>query len=126
MPGFRSNLLLALALLTGMQAAGARSQVDYGVLIISRERVELATACDVGLYLQDQLAARLVQGQAVSFNLPPGPLSIRLSLLGPGPCKPGIEQLRQQSVTLVAGEVRKFRLVQSTEGLYLVPTTARQ
>ncbi|MBT8767966.1 hypothetical protein J7302_17800 [Pseudomonas sp. DB1] len=109
-----------------MQAAGARSQVDYGVLIISRERVELATACDVGLYLQDQLAARLVQGQAVSFNLPPGPLSIRLSLLGPGPCKPGIEQLRQQSVTLVAGEVRKFRLVQSTEGLYLVPTTARQ
>lgn len=126
MPGFRSNLLLALALLTGMQAAGARSQVDYGVLIISRERVELATACDVGLYLQDQLAARLVQGQAVSFNLPPGPLSIRLSLLGPGPCKPGIEQLRQQSVTLVAGEVRKFRLVQSTEGLHLVPTTARQ
>ncbi|MFZ6046252.1 hypothetical protein ACFW0H_09025 [Pseudomonas sp. CR3202] len=123
MPGLRPALfaLLAVPLL-----AQAQSSVDYGVLIISRERVELATACDVGLYLEDQLAARLVQGQMVSFNLPPGPLSIRLSLLGPGPCKPGIEQLRQQSITLMAGEVRKYRLAQSTEGLYLVPTTAGQ
>lgn len=126
MSGFRSNLLLAFAWLASTSPAGARPPVDFGVLIVSRERVELATACDVGLYLEDQLAARLVQGQAVSFNLPPGPLSIRLSLLGPGPCKPGIEQLRQQSITLMAGEVRKFRLAQSTEGLYLVPTTARQ
>ncbi|MDH4611715.1 hypothetical protein E8F12_24590 [Pseudomonas sp. BN102] len=113
--------LLAVPLLALAQPA-----VDYSVLIISRERLELATACDVGLYLEDQLAARLVQGQIVSFNLPPGPLSIRLSLLGPGRCKPGIEQFRQQSITLMAGEVRKYRLAQSTEGLYLVRTTAVQ
>ncbi|MFC5697014.1 hypothetical protein ACFPU0_15775 [Pseudomonas sp. GCM10022186] len=115
-----------LALLAVPLLAQGHSPVDYGVLIISRERVELTTACDVGLYLEDQLAARLVQGQVVSFNLPPGPLSIRLGLLGPGPCKPGVEQLRQQSITLMAGEVRKYRLAQSTEGLYLVPTTAMQ
>ncbi|WP_271409347.1 hypothetical protein [Pseudomonas sp. Q1-7] len=115
-----------LAFLAAPLLAEAAPPVDYGVLIISRERLELATACDVGLYLEDQLAARLVQGQIVSFNLPPGPLSIRLSLLGPGPCKPGIEQLRQQSITLVAGQVSKYRLAQSTEGLYLVPTTAVQ
>ena len=104
----------------------AQSPIDYSVLVTPRERGELATACDVGVYLEDQLAARLVQGQIVSFNLPPGPLSIRLGLLGPGRCKPGIEQLRQQSVTLEAGEVRKYRLAQGTEGLYLVPTTAVQ
>ncbi|WP_280327829.1 hypothetical protein [Pseudomonas sp. BN102] len=123
MHGLRPTLftLLAVPLLALAQPA-----VDYSVLIISRERLELATACDVGLYLEDQLAARLVQGQIVSFNLPPGPLSIRLSLLGPGRCKPGIEQFRQQSITLMAGEVRKYRLAQSTEGLYLVRTTAVQ
>ena len=115
-----------LALIAAPLLTQAQQPVDYSVLVISRERVELATACDVGLYLEDQLAARLVQGQIVSFNLPPGPLSIRLGLLGPGPCKPGIEQLRQQTVTLVAGQVRKYRLAQSTEGLYLVPTTAVQ
>jgi hypothetical protein len=123
MPGLRPILLALLAL---PLLAQAQQRVDYSVLIISRERLELTTACDVGLYLEDQLAARLVQGQVVSFNLPPGPLSIRLSLLGPGPCKPGIEQHRQQSITLMAGEVRKYRLAQSTEGLYLVPTTAVQ
>ncbi|MCY1551396.1 hypothetical protein D9M68_877230 [compost metagenome] len=115
-----------LALLAAPLLVQARQPIDYSVLVISRERVELATACDVGLYLEDQLAARLVQGQIVSFNLPPGPLSIRLVLLGPGPCKPGIEPLRQQTVTLVAGQVSKYRLAQSTEGLYLVPTTAVQ
>ena len=123
MHGLRPTLL---ALLAVPLLAQAQQSVDYSVLVISRERVELATACDVGLYLEDQLAARLVQGQIVSFNLPPGRLSIRLSLLGPGPCKPGIEQLRQQTVTLVAGRVSKYRLAQSTEGLYLVPTTAAQ
>ncbi|WP_342243819.1 hypothetical protein [Pseudomonas sp. OTU5201] len=123
MYGLRPALL---GLLTAPLLAQAQPPIDYGVLIVSRERLELATACDVGLYLEDQLAARLVQGQVVSFNLPPGPLSIRLSLLGPGPCKPGVEQLRYQSITLMAGEVRKFRLAQSTEGLYLVQTTAAQ
>ena len=123
MHGLRPALL---ALLAAPLLAAAQPSIDYSVLIISRERLELATACDVGLYLEDQLAARLVQGQVVSFNLPPGPLSIRLSLLGPGRCKPGIEQFRQQSITLMAGEVRKYRLAQSTEGLYLVRTTAVQ
>ena len=123
MHGLRPTLLALLAI---PLLALAQPPADYSVLIISRERLELATACDVGLYLEDQLAARLVQGQVVSFNLPPGPLSIRLSLLGPGRCKPGIEQFRQQSITLMAGEVRKYRLAQSTEGLYLVPTTAAQ
>lgn len=123
MYGFRPALL---AFLIAPLLALAQPPIDYGVLIISRERLELATACDVGLYLEDQLAARLVQGQMVSFNLPAGPLSIRLSLLGPGPCKPGIEQLRHQTITLVAGKVRKYRLAQSAEGLYLVPTTAVQ
>lgn len=123
MHGLRPTLL---ALLAAPLLAPAQPSIDYGVLIVSRERLELATACDVGLYLEDQLAARLVQGQVVSFNLPPGPLSIRLSLLGPGRCKPGIEQFRQQSITLMAGEVRKYRLAQSTEGLYLIPTTAVQ
>lgn len=92
----------------------------YGVLIISRERLEVANPCDIGLYLQDQLAARLYQGQSVSFNLPPGTVSVRLSLVGPGICRPGIAQLKSQSINLRAGEIRKYRIALSTEGLYLL------
>lgn len=45
---------------------------DYAVLIISRERLEVPTNCEIGLYIQDQLAGRLFQEQATSFNLPAG------------------------------------------------------
>ncbi|WP_285960699.1 hypothetical protein [Pseudomonas tohonis] len=114
--------LLALLALAG--SAQAQSPIDYGVLIVSRERVELPTSCDVGLYLQDQLAARLVQGESIAFNLPPGPVAIRLGLLGPGRCKPGVEQQRLQSISLEAGEVRRYRLAMNTAGLYLTPALA--
>lgn len=59
----------------------------YAVLIVSRERLEVATTCEVALYLYDQMAARLHQGQSVSFNLPPGRVSLRLGLTGTGPVR---------------------------------------
>ncbi|MGH8433226.1 MAG: hypothetical protein ACRERX_01830 [Pseudomonas sp.] len=121
---FYLSVFAVLALPHGALAEGPAAktpQADgYGVLIISRERLEVANPCDIGLYLQDQLAARLYQGQAVSFNLPPGPVWIRLGLVGPGICQPGISQVRGQSINLRAGEVRKYRIALSTEGLYLL------
>lgn len=93
----------------------------YAVLIVSRERLEVATTCEVALYLQDQLAARLHQGQSVSFNLPPGNVSLRLGLIGTGPCQDGIAQLNGQSMELYAGEVKRYRIAMSTAGLQLHP-----
>ena len=63
----------ALAGLMSLPAAApqALAAEDYAVLIISRERLEVPTHCEIGLYIQDQLAGRLFQEQATSFNLPP-------------------------------------------------------
>lgn len=58
----------------------ANASEDYGVLIISRERLEVPTNCEIGLYVNDQLAGRLFQEQATSFNFPPGQISLRLKL----------------------------------------------
>ncbi|XLX41246.1 hypothetical protein ACK25U_04330 [Ectopseudomonas mendocina] len=91
----------------------------YAVLIISRERLEVATTCEVALYLHDQLAARLHQGQSVSFNLPPGKVSLRLGLTGTGRCQDGIAQLYGQSLDLYAGEVRRYRIAMGSDGLRL-------
>lgn len=73
----------ALAGLMSLSAAApqALAAEDYAVLIISRERLEVPTNCEIGLYLNDQLAGRLFQEQATSFNLPAGNLSLRLKLL---------------------------------------------
>ncbi|HSC83471.1 MAG TPA: hypothetical protein VLC30_07615 [Pseudomonas sp.] len=95
--------------------------IDYGILVISRERLEVSTACDIGLYLQGNLTARLYQGQSVTLNLPPGEIRVRLGLVGGGHCQPHFEQLRSQTLQLSAGQVHRYRIAMDASGLLLIP-----
>ncbi len=95
--------------------------IDYGVLTVSRERLEVSTPCDIGLYLQGNLAARLYQGQSVTLNLPPGNVLVRLGQLGGGHCQPRFEQLHSQTLRINAGEVTKYRIAMEPAGLRLIP-----
>jgi hypothetical protein len=102
-------------------AAPSASAEDYGVLIISRERLEVATLCEIGVYIQDQLSARLFQEQSTSFNLPPGNYSLRLKLLpgqAPG-CSAGMLAPGSQNITLRAGDLLKYRIAMNQQGMYL-------
>jgi hypothetical protein len=115
----------ALVGLMSLSAAApmASAAEDYAVLIISRERLEVPTNCEIGLYIQDQLAGRLFQEQATSFNLPAGNVSLRLKLLpgqSPG-CLPSLLAPPAQNITLKAGDVRKLRIAQGPDGMYLKP-----
>lgn len=114
-------LLLLLGLLPLPQAFADGPQ-GYGVLIISRERLEVGTPCEIGLYMQDQLVGRLFPEQTVSYNLPPGPLVVRLQILpGNAPGRnPGIVgDQRSTTLTLQAGDIRKYRIATGPEGLFL-------
>ena len=52
--------LLALATAQAQLVPQATSHANsYAVLIVSRERLEAATSCEIGLFLHDQLTARL-------------------------------------------------------------------
>ncbi|MBD8273303.1 MULTISPECIES: hypothetical protein [Pseudomonas fluorescens group] len=113
----------ALAGLMSFSAVAPAAE-DYAVLIISRERLEVPTTCEIGLYIQDQLAGRLFQEESTSFNLPAGNVSLRLKLLpgqSPG-CLPGMLAPPSQNITLKAGDVRKLRIAQGPDGMYLKPT----
>lgn len=101
--------------------ASAEGPSDYSVLIISRERLEVATSCEIGIYLNDQLSARLFQEHSTSFNLPGGPVNVRLRLLpgqAPG-CNNGIENQRSTRINVLAGQVNKYRIVIDNNGLSL-------
>lgn len=98
--------------------------ITYAVLIISRERLDTGTACDIDLYVQDQKVSRLQPEGEIALNLPPGATSLRLQTANSGLCHSGIEPLRGQSVVLRAGEVRKFRIANSESGLYLMPVSS--
>ena len=110
--------LLAALLLPG--SVSSTPAINYAVLIITRDRLEVATPCDIGIYLQDQLVARLSRGQAPSFNFPAGKLSIRMGMLGGLGCIPAFEQIRGEHIELKAGEVRKYRIALGNQGLYLI------
>jgi len=51
------GLVSLMSLFAAVPQASAAE--DYAVLIISRERLEVPTNCEIGLYIQDQLAGRL-------------------------------------------------------------------
>jgi hypothetical protein len=95
--------------------------IDYGVLMVSRERLEVSTPCEIGLYLQGNLSARLYQGQSITLNLPPGQVLVRLGQLGGQHCQPRFEQLRSQTLQINAGEVLKYRIAMDSLGLQLIP-----
>ena len=119
----RSVLSLVSLLSLASLPLWANADQDYGVLIISRERLEVPTHCEVGVYIDDQLAGRLFQEQALSFNLPPAAVDIRLKLLpgqAPG-CLPGMLVPPSQQFTLKAGDVRKYRIALGKDGMYLKP-----
>ena len=112
-----------LSLFAAAPSANAAGE-DYAVLTISRERLEVSTSCEIGVYLQDQLSARLFQEQSASFNLPPGNVSLRLKLLpgqAPG-CNPGMLAPGSQNITLKAGDILKYRIAMTEEGMYLKQT----
>ncbi|MBV4539266.1 MULTISPECIES: hypothetical protein [Pseudomonas] len=115
------GLVGLMGALAAVPQASAQGNSDYSVLIISRERLEVATTCEIGVYLNDQLSGRLFQEQSTSFNLPPGPVDIRLRLLpgqAPG-CAPGLENQHSQRLTLHAGQISKYRIAMDHSGLHL-------
>lgn len=118
--------ILMLALLALPAYASSEPLMDYAILIISRERLEVATPCDIGIYLQDQLVSRLYQGESASFNLPAGPVSIRMGMLGGTACIPAFEQIRGENISLQAGEIRKFRIALGGNGLHLISVPSTQ
>lgn len=108
-------------------ASGGWAQPDpapigYAVLNVSRERVESGTACDVGLYVHDELVGNLQPGASLALNLQPGAVDVRLAPNGPGEaCRNGMTILAGQTLTLRAGEIRNLRITLGAGGLYLAP-----
>ncbi len=96
--------------------------IGYAVLNVSRERVESGTACDVGLYVHDELVGNLQPGASLALNLQPGAVDVRLAPNGPGDaCRNGMTILAGQTLTLRPGEIRNLRITLGAGGLYLAP-----
>ncbi|MCE0463175.1 MULTISPECIES: hypothetical protein [Pseudomonas] len=119
-----STFSLFCMLVFSAVAPSASADEDFGVVIVSRERLEVSSSCEIGIYINDQLTARLFQEGSTSFNLPAGRFSLRLKLLPgqtPG-CGPGMLAPGSQEITLKAGDILKYRIAMNEQGMYLRKT----
>jgi hypothetical protein len=90
-----------------------------GRLIFSRDN-NAPNACDVELYVNRQVVAKLGPGERTSLDLPSGELSVAVAISsagywggrGPGP---------EQSVLLGSGETRQFAIVVQPGQVFLAP-----
>ncbi|ALN19694.1 hypothetical protein [Ectopseudomonas mendocina] len=88
-------------------------------LIFSRDN-NAPNACDVELYVNQQVVARLGPGEQTSLDPPSGELSIAVALSPDGYCG-GRGPEVAQSVLLRPGETRQFAVVVEPEQVFLAP-----
>ncbi|WP_342245628.1 hypothetical protein [Pseudomonas sp. OTU5201] len=90
-----------------------------GELLISRDENAL-NACDIDLYVQNELVAQIAPGQSVSIPVPAGEVALRVAQKGSGYCA-GQYAGSPQSTIIQPGEVRHLHIVQSQHEVFLAP-----
>lgn len=118
---FHASFICAQTITSPGAAGGSPS-----VLMITRGDTATTSACDVGIYLKNELASRLMAGESVSFNLPPGETTVTLRSLGAGYCSAPMASIKSQSLLLAPGEIKQYRVVQSEQGYFLAPVDLYQ
>ena len=88
-------------------------------LIFSRDN-NAPNACDVELYVNQQVVAKLGPGDHTSLDLPNGELSVAVAMSPDGYCG-GRGPDVAQSVILRPGETRHFAIMVEPEQVFLAP-----
>lgn len=88
-------------------------------LIFSRDN-NAPNACDVELYVNQQVVAKLGPGEQTSLDLPNGELSVAVAMSPDGYCG-GRGPDVAQSVILRPGETRQFAVMVEPEQVFLAP-----
>ncbi|MBC9250075.1 hypothetical protein A9179_07290 [Pseudomonas alcaligenes] len=90
-----------------------------GRLIFSRNS-NAPNACDVEIYLNQRLVARLGPGKNTLFDLPSGRVSVAVALSSAGYCA-GNGPSATQSILLAPGETRQFAIRVEPGQVFLAP-----
>ncbi|MDG9922854.1 MULTISPECIES: hypothetical protein [unclassified Pseudomonas] len=90
-----------------------------GRLIFSRDN-NAPNACDVELYVNQQVVAKLGPGERTSLDLPSGELSVAVAISSAGYCG-GRGPEQEQSVLLGSGETRQFAIMVEPGQVFLAP-----
>ncbi|MBM7060861.1 hypothetical protein JQX08_09090 [Pseudomonas sp. UL073] len=91
-------------------------------LVVTRPRELPLNACDVGLFVQNQLAARLHPGDSISIAVPSGELALGVAQVGSAYCAASRQHIRGQSTLVEPGARLHYLIDVDSDGVFLAPT----
>ncbi|MNJ59041.1 hypothetical protein D3C77_547040 [compost metagenome] len=95
----------------------------YGSLTIVRDSGFVSSGCDMGIYINGQLAARLATKERATFKIPAGEVVVGAGVIGSGLCSTAAQR-REREVNISAGQSKRYRVFTSSEAdVDLLPST---
>lgn len=83
----------------------------------------VSSGCDMGIYVDGKLAARLANKEKATFKIPAGNIVLGAGVIGGGLCGTAADR-REREVSLGAGQVKNYRAFISSEAdVDILPTT---
>lgn len=100
---------------------GAMPASNQARIAVSRPQAQNENACDVGLYVQSKLIARLAPGDKIEIPVPSGPVALGVAAMGSALCTQETDVVHGQSVILQPGETRGYQVNGDQSGVFLSP-----
>lgn len=95
----------------------------YGSLTVVRDSGFVSSGCDMAIYIDGQLAAKLATKEKATFKIPAGEVVVGAGVTGSGLCSTAAQR-REREVTIQAGQSKRYRVFTSSEAdVDLLPTT---
>jgi len=101
----------------------ATPATPYGTLTVVRDSGFVSSGCDMGIYVDGKLVAKLATKEKATFKIPAGNIVLGAGVIGGGLCGTAADR-REREVSLGAGQVKKYRAFISSEAdVDILPTT---
>ncbi|PWY39837.1 hypothetical protein [Pseudomonas sp. RW409] len=95
----------------------------YGTLTVVRDSGFISSGCDMGIYVDGKLVAKLSTKEKATFKIPAGEVVLGAGVIGSGLCGTAADR-REREVSLNAGQNKKYRVFISSEAdVDILPST---
>lgn len=95
----------------------------YGTLTVVRDSGFVSSGCDMGIYINGKLVAKLATKEKATFKIPAGNIVLGAGVIGGGLCGTAAGR-REREVSLGAGQMKNYRAFISSEAdVDILPST---
>lgn len=101
----------------------ATPATPYGTLTVVRDSGFISAGCDMGIYVDGKLVAKLATKERATFKVPAGEVILGAGVIGSGLCGTAAGR-REREITMSVGQIKNYRVFISSEAdVDILPST---